>query len=107
MIVWLSVAGGEGPATPPGRRLLAAGSVTLAEVAHAIDLAFARWDHSHLLCFEVADGSRHILGGHDELDPSAADSQTPLSSAPDSPRRRQVHLHVRPRRRLDPRTARS
>ncbi|MGH2882273.1 MAG: IS1096 element passenger TnpR family protein [Solirubrobacteraceae bacterium] len=41
-----------------------------------MDLAFARWNHSHLHCFEVADGSRHILGGHDELDPSAADSQT-------------------------------
>ena len=31
---------------------------------------------AHLHCFEVGDGSPHILGGHDELDPAAADSQT-------------------------------
>jgi len=31
---------------------------------------------AHLHCFEVGDGSRYILGGHDELDPPAADSQT-------------------------------
>lgn len=68
--------GWEAPAKPPGRRLLAAGWATLAELAHAIDLAFARWDHAHLHCFEVGDGSRYILGGHDELDPPAADSQT-------------------------------
>lgn len=68
--------GWEAPAKPPGRRLLAAGSVTLAELAHAIDLAFARWDHSHLHSFELGDGTCYILGGHDDLDPPAADSQT-------------------------------
>jgi len=68
--------GWEAPAKPPGRRLLAAGSVTLAELAHAIDLAFARWDHSHLHSFELGNGSLYILGGHDDLDPPAADSQT-------------------------------
>lgn len=68
--------GWEAPAKPPGRRLLAPGSVTLAELAHAIDLAFARWDHSHLHSFELGDGSRYILGGHDDLDPPAADTQT-------------------------------
>ena len=31
---------------------------------------------AHLHRFEVGDGSRYILGGHDELDPPAADSQT-------------------------------
>jgi hypothetical protein len=43
---------------------------------HAIDLAFARWDNAHLHCFELGGGSRYILGGHDELVPPAADSQT-------------------------------
>ena len=84
--VWLLYGGGwEPPAKPPGRRLLAAGSATLAELAHAIDLAFARWDHAHLHCFELGDGSRYILGGHDELDPPAADSQTIALQRPDSP----------------------
>jgi hypothetical protein len=68
--------GWEAPAKPAGRRLLAAESATLAGLAHSIDLAFARWDHAHLHWFEVGDGSRYILGGHDELDPPAADSQT-------------------------------
>ena len=31
---------------------------------------------AHLHCFELGDGSRYILGGRDELDPPAADSQT-------------------------------
>jgi len=75
--VWLLYGGGwEPPAKPPGRRLLAAGSATLAELAHAIDLAFARWDNAHLHCFELGNGSRYILGGHDERDPPAADTQT-------------------------------
>jgi len=36
----------------------------------------ARWDRAHRHCFEVGDGNRYILGGHDELDPPAAHSPT-------------------------------
>ena len=72
VIVWLSVAAGRRPRSRQARRLLAAGSVTLAKL-RARD---PRAGITHLHCFELGDGSRHILGGHDELDPSAADSQT-------------------------------
>ena len=36
------------PDQPPGRRMLVSPDHTLAEFAEAIDVAFARWDHSHL-----------------------------------------------------------
>jgi len=42
----------------PGRVLAAAKSHTFAELAEAIDVAFARWDTSHLHEFELADGTR-------------------------------------------------
>jgi hypothetical protein len=35
---------------------------TLAELAEAIDLAFARWDRSHLHQFALADATRYMLG---------------------------------------------
>jgi Plasmid pRiA4b ORF-3-like protein len=50
---------------PPGRVLIASPKHTLAELAEAIDLAFARWDHSHLHVIELADGRRYMLGGSD------------------------------------------
>jgi hypothetical protein len=46
---------------------------TLVELAEAIDLAFARWDHSHLHQFEFADGTRYMLGGS-EFQPEVLDS---------------------------------
>jgi hypothetical protein len=42
----------------PGRLLVASRSHSYAQLARAIDDAFARWDHSHLHEFELADGTR-------------------------------------------------
>jgi hypothetical protein len=58
---------------PAGRVMIASPSDTLAELADAIDLACARWDHSHLHMFEFGDGSRYMLGGS-EFDPKVIDS---------------------------------
>ncbi len=41
---------------PPARVMIAGPRHTLAELAEAIDLAFARWDRSHLHQFTLADG---------------------------------------------------
>lgn len=57
----------------PGRVMIASPGHTLAEFAEAIDLAFARWDHSHLHEFEFGEGRRYMLGGS-ELEPEVADS---------------------------------
>ena len=48
---------------PAGRVMIASPKHTLAEFAEAIDLAFARWDHSHLHLFEFGDASQYMLGG--------------------------------------------
>ena len=42
----------------PGRLFAAATSNSFAQLASAIDDAFARWDRSHLHEFELADGTR-------------------------------------------------
>lgn len=42
----------------PGRILGAARSHTFAQLADAVDDAFARWDRAHLHEFELADGTR-------------------------------------------------
>ena len=42
----------------PGRLFAAAMSHSFAQLASAIDDAFARWDRSHLREFELADGTR-------------------------------------------------
>jgi len=47
----------------PGRLFAAAMSHSFAQLASAIDDAFARWDRSHLHEFEFADGTR--IGPHD------------------------------------------
>lgn len=69
---WLQIRieliGGGGielPATP-GRVLLVGPRHTFAQLAEAIDIAFARWDRSHLHLFELPDG-RQI--GLPDLDP--------------------------------------
>jgi hypothetical protein len=46
---------------------------SLAELAEAIDIALARWDHSHLHVFEFGDGRRYMLGGS-EFEPDVMDS---------------------------------
>lgn len=48
----------------PGRVMIAAPEHTLAELAMAIDLAFARWDHSHLHLFHLPDG-RTLMSGEE------------------------------------------
>ena len=42
----------------PGRLFVASRSHTFAQLAHAIDDAFARWDRSHLHEVTLADGTR-------------------------------------------------
>src|SRR6267154_1284906 len=42
----------------PGRLFAAATNHSFAQLATAIDDAFARWDRSHLHEFELADGTR-------------------------------------------------
>ena len=41
----------------PGRIFAAARSHTFAQLAHAIDTAFARWDLAHMHMFTLADGT--------------------------------------------------
>lgn len=57
----------------PGRTMIASPRHSLAELAEAIDLAFARWDHSHLHAFEFGEGRRYMLGGSD-FEPEVMDS---------------------------------
>jgi Plasmid pRiA4b ORF-3-like protein len=49
---------------PPGRIMLVGPRHTFAELAEAIDAAFARWDLSHLHLFELGDG--RFLGAPDD-----------------------------------------
>jgi len=72
---WLSievqlVEGGGGHCWPrPGRILAAARTHTFAELATAIDDAFARWDRAHLCQFDLADGARIALPDPDWDEP--------------------------------------
>lgn len=43
---------------PPGRTMIVAPAHSFAQLADAINTAFARWDLSHLHEFELADGRR-------------------------------------------------
>ena len=52
--------------------MIASPEHTLAELAEAIDLAFARWDHAHLHTFEFGEGRRYMLGGS-EFEPDVID----------------------------------
>ena len=63
MTIRISLLGGGGIACdpPPGRVMLVGPRHTFADLAEAIDAAFARWDLSHLHMFELTDG-RHISG---------------------------------------------
>ncbi len=65
----------------PGRILAAARSHTFAQLADAIDDAFARWDRAHLHEFELADGTRLTTpyDGSDDVGPAADDRRTRLS----------------------------
>ncbi len=50
---------------------------TLTDFAEAIDVAFARWDHSHLHLFDLGDLGTYMPGG-DEDDESVGDSDLTL-----------------------------
>ena len=68
------------PDQPPGRRMLVSPDHTLAEFAEAIDVAFARWDHSHLHLFDFGDAGNFMLGGDDENEDVRDSSTTQLRS---------------------------
>jgi hypothetical protein len=59
------------PEQPPGRIMLASTAHTFADLGAAIDVAFARWDHSHLHLFELESGASLMLGGGDEGEPDS------------------------------------
>lgn len=64
--------GGEELVDPPGRDLLVSSAHTFAELASAIDRAFARWDLTHLHEFCLLDGRRIVMEGADEFEEVAA-----------------------------------
>lgn len=52
----------------PGRIFAAAADHSFADLADAIDDAFARWDRSHLHEFELADGTRIGIAAAEKYD---------------------------------------
>jgi hypothetical protein len=66
----LGTAGADLP-RPPGRVLIVGPGHTFAQLADAINHAFARWDPSHLHEFQLADGRRIGFPG-DEFAPELA-----------------------------------
>lgn len=85
---WLSIkvelveGRGESLWPRPGRIFVSARSHTFAQLADAIDDAFARWDRSHLHEFRLADGTR-LTTPYDDIDddlgPAADDRKERLS----------------------------
>ena len=65
--------GGDELVDPPGRDLLVSSAHTFAELANAIDRAFARWDLSHLHEFRLLDGRRVVMEDADEFEDAPAD----------------------------------
>src|SRR3989304_9179082 len=65
---------GEELVDPPGRDLLMSRTHTFADLAKAIDRAFARWDLSHLHEFRLPDGRRVVMADEaddpEEIDPA-------------------------------------
>jgi hypothetical protein len=59
--------GGELLDDPPGRDLLVRASHSFAQLAKAIDTAFARWDLGHLHEFSLPDGTRIGMADADEF----------------------------------------
>lgn len=60
--------GGDDLVDPPGRDLPVGSAHTFAELANAIDRAFARWDLSHLHEFRLLDGRRIVMEDADEFE---------------------------------------
>ena len=71
--VFLASRAGEELVGTPGRDLLVRDTHTFADLAAAIDRAFARWDLSHIHEFRFADGRRIGMIDPDELDDDASD----------------------------------
>ncbi len=65
----------------PGRVLVTARTHPFADLALAIDDAFARWDHAHLHEFRLADGTRLTTPYEDDdgIGPALDDRRTRLS----------------------------
>ena len=86
---WMSISvellGGHGETfwPPPGRLFVIGPSHTFADLAAAVNLAFARWDLSHLWVFTMPDGT--LVADEEVLDEREADS-------PSSPGARGVDL---------------
>lgn len=55
---------GEELEAPPARVMLSSADHSLAELGEAIDLAFGRWDISHLHMFTLPNGS--VLSSEDD-----------------------------------------
>jgi hypothetical protein len=79
---WLAIrvelVGGSGEVfwPRPGRVIAAARSHTFADLASAIDDAFARWDRAHLHQFWLPDGRRaSTFAEWDDLDDDAVDDR--------------------------------
>jgi hypothetical protein len=66
---------------------------TLAEFAEAIDVAFARWDHSHLHLFDFGDAGRFMLGGDEEDEAVGDSSSTSIRSLKLQPRTRFAYVY--------------
>jgi hypothetical protein len=63
----------------PGRMFAAASSHTFAQLATAIDAAFARWDRSHLHEFELVDGTKLGMPDPDFEESRIDDTHSKLS----------------------------
>ena len=78
---WLSIrvdlveGGGRSFWPRPGRILAAARTHTFADLAEAIDDAFARWDRAHLYEFRLLDGTRIGLPEHDWCEEACLDGR--------------------------------
>lgn len=77
----VSLVSGRGQAfePAPGRVMIAGPEHTLAELAEAIDLGFARWDHSYLHLFQLPDG-RTLMSGEEFARADESDGGTDRST---------------------------
>jgi pRiA4b ORF-3-like protein len=76
----------------PGRIFAAATVHSFAQLATAIDVAFARWDRSHLHEFKLDDGTRiGIVDDESDIDDSVVDEQN-LKLAHLKPREQFVYV---------------
>ena len=83
---WLTIrvellgGGGVSCDPPPGRVMLVGPSHTFADLADAINVAFARWDHSHLHQFDLADDTSIGLPDEDAPEEQVDGTVTKVAS---------------------------